>query len=125
MLRHKVIGTIRSAAILTSGYVAATTISNSQMFNHASIGVLFTIGNLTDLQIKVEYSDDNSTFRQETNKSISGGVTTETAAVHKYTATGNFELPIDTSAPYIKISAIGTGDATNSSLALTAALSVR
>lgn len=125
MLRHKVIGTIRSSAILTGSYAAATTISNSQMFNHASIGILLTIGNLTDCQIKIEYSDDNTTFRQETNKSISGGVTTESAAAHKYTATGNYELAIDTSAPYIKVSAIGTGDATNSLLAITAALSVR
>lgn len=125
MQRYKRVGTIRAAAILTGSYAPATVISDAQNFNHLSVGVFFTIGNLTNLKLKLESSHDNSVWRQETTQTISGGVITEAAADHTYTATGNVSLEIDVSAPYLRISALGTGDATNSSLSLDATLTVR
>lgn len=123
---------IRSAAILTNSYVAGTILSikntsgyvsaDPYQYNQLVIYLDFTIGSLTDAQIKVEYSHDDSTYYQETFSAISGGTSTETLGVHKLTATGKYTIAIPVSANNIKISAIGTGTVTSSSLKIDAVL---
>jgi len=59
--------TIRASAILTNSYVAGTTINNANHEDQLIIYVDFTIGSLTSAELKVEFSDDDITYYQETN----------------------------------------------------------
>lgn len=114
--------TVRDAAILTNGYVAGTVVELSPSVNQIILNVAFTIGSLTDMQIKVEFSDDNSTFYREmyeASAASSGNVSTITVEpkVHKIAATCNLRLPIPVKDRYVKVSFIGTGTVTSSSAA--------
>lgn len=115
---------IRASAVLTNSYVAGTTLSGAQVFSQLVLLVDFTIGSLTSAELKVEFSHDNSTFYQETFSSISAGTDTDTAGEHKFSATGKFCIPIAITAPYIKVSAKGTGTVTNSLMAIEAVFGV-
>lgn len=117
---------IRAAAILTGSYVAGTDLSptngNPALRNQLQILAKLTIGSLTSADIKVEYSHDGSTWYQETFEDIAGGVSTLSGGVYRMTATGNYMISIPIKAPYIRISAIGNGTATGSSLQVDAVL---
>jgi len=115
---------VRTAAILTNGYVAGTVISDVQDANQLIINADFTIGSLTDLQIKVEFSEDGVNYYQESFSAIAAGVSTETLGVHKIAATGKHRIAIPIQCDKIKISAIGTGTVDSSSLAITAQVGV-
>ncbi len=108
----------RAAAILTNGYVAGSAIDVSA-YDQIVIYAEFTKGSLTDLDIKVEFSPDNTIWVQETFASILGDTSTETLGIHTYSATGNYRLPVEVADKYVRISAIGNGTVTSSSLALT------
>lgn len=115
--------TVRSAAILTTSYVAGTTIEDCHRFNQIILGLFYTKGSLTSLEVKIEYSHDNTNFTQETASSISGGTDTLTILEHTFTgATANFEISIPILAPFVKVSFKGTGTVTNSSLSAIARL---
>lgn len=113
---------IRAAAILTSGYVAGTVLNytnaNPALRNQLNLLATFTIGSLTDAQIKVEYSHDGTNYFQDTFEAISGGVSTLSLGVYKLGATGSYVISVPIKFSYIKVSAIGTGTATDSSLAI-------
>lgn len=119
---------VRAAAILTTSYVAGTVIGPSDpivnQYTQLIIYADFTIGSLTDAQIKVEFSNDGTTYYQETFSSVSAGTDTNTVGVHKLTATGKYRIAVPIADRYIKISAIGTGTTTSSSLAIEAVLAV-
>lgn len=119
---------IRAAAILTGAYVAGTVLSyanaNPALRNQLNILAAFTIGSLTDAQIKVEYSHDGTTYYQETFEAVSATTSTLSLGVYKLSATGNYVISIPIKASYIKISAIGTGVVTGSSLKLDAVIGV-
>lgn len=120
---------IRTAAILTNEYVPATILNfknvNPSDKNQLIIDVYFTIGALTDCQIKIEFSHNGTNYVQETADSApSSGVVTESVIVRKLTATGNYRITLPIKDNHIKISAIGTGTVTNSSLALDAKVGV-
>ena len=112
--------TVRSAAILTTSYVAGTVISNVAHNDQLMLYISFTIGSLTSLQLKIEFSYDGVTYYQETNGSGSGQTITQTLAEHTWAATGNYRIPVPIKDRYIKISAKGTGTVTNSSLTIIA-----
>lgn len=115
---------VRSAAILTNAYVAGTVLENCQNYNAMSLNISFTKGSLTDAQIKVEVSADGTTYHQLYSDSIAAGVNSPAALVYKFTANAACSTtPVNLSTKYIKISAIGTGTVTTSSLAITAVLS--
>lgn len=116
--------TVRDAAILTNSYVAGTVLSETNVYNQLILLVDFTIGSLTSLQIKVETSNDGTTYYQETALSTSGGTTTATVNEYSFSATGKYRIPIEINDRYIKISAKGTGTVTSSSCAITASLGV-
>lgn len=121
---------VRSAAILTNSYVAGTVIGTQtpadgvttiqvEHENQLVLYVSFTIGSLTDGRIKIEFSADNSTFYQETDTSApTTGVVTDTVIEHKFTATGNYRIAVPIKDRYIKVSAMGTGTVTSSSMAV-------
>lgn len=130
---HYSIKNLRTSTVLTSSYVAATTfapqgkgqaldpVSNNQLVLYVS----FTLGSLTSAELKVEFSDNNTTFYQETTSSISAGTSTDRALEHTFTATGNYRIPIAIADRYIKVSVKGTGTVTNSLMAIDAIVAVR
>lgn len=124
--KYRSVGTIRSAAILTNSYVAATVIdttNDTTSYNQLTILGKYTKGSLTSLELKIEVSDDGTNYHQEVNESVSAGTTTMRLAEHTLTDDGNFFLPVPIIGKYIKISAKGTGTVTSSSLQLSAILS--
>lgn len=120
---------VRSSAILTTSYVAGTVLGpahNLDAHNQVNLLINFTIGSLTSLEIKIEFSNDGDvtspTYGQETFQVISGGTSTETLGIHQYTASGTYVLSIPVKWRYMKISAKGTGTVTGSLLDITAIL---
>lgn len=119
---------IRSAAILTNGWVAGTVLGPSnfpRLINKTKMVVYidFTKGSLTDGQVKVEFSNDGTDYYQETSQAIVTGVDTMTPLVHKMTADGKCRLLITIKDRYVKISATGTGTVDNSSMKISASVS--
>jgi hypothetical protein len=124
---YRPVGLIRSAAILTNSYVAATTISDDvESYNQLILYVAYVKGSLTSLELKVEFSHDGSTFFQDANKSVSSG--TSTVSVNEYTfapsGDSNMRIAIPIKDKYIKVSAKGTGTVTSSSCSVFAILGV-
>jgi hypothetical protein len=120
---------IRTAAILTNAYVAGTLISPANMAytiaqNELLLYIDFTLGSLTDAQIKIEFSNDGITYFQECSGLVSAGVETDSLLVHKLTGTGKFRIPVQIKDRFIKISVIGTGTVTSSSMAIKAVMGV-
>lgn len=115
---------IRSAAILTNAYVAGTILKDCSGYDQLTLYVDFTIGSLTDLQVKVEFSvDGGTTYAQETFSSISTTTDTLSLGIHKMAGSGVFTINVPVQGDWIKVSAIGTGTVTNSSCAITGVLS--
>ena len=124
---------LRSSAVLTNSPVAATVLgpqgigSNVDPVENNQLVVLvaFTKGSLTSAELKVEFSDDGSTYYQETVSSISGGTSTDSLLTHTFTASGNYRIPIPLIDRYIKISVIGTGAVGGSAMAIDTVLAIR
>lgn len=121
--------TVRSAAILTNAYVAGTVIGgtteSSNLFYNNQLIILadFTLGSLTNVILKVEFSADNTNWYQETYEDVAAatGVATVRPKYHLVAATGKYQFqPITICDAYIRISASGTGTVTSSSLAIQA-----
>lgn len=126
-MQDYIIYPVRTAAILTNAYVAGNklgpkTEGNPQGKNQMVLLIAFTIGSLTDLQIKVEFSHDDTTYYQETFSSVSTTTSTESLGIHKFALSGNYRIAIPIKDNYVKISAIGTGTVTSSSLTIDAVL---
>ena len=125
---YKSIGVIRTAAILTTSYVAATVIKDAQNYNQLILYFVYAKGSLDSFQIKLDFSDDGgTTLYQETFEGISSGTATESAGLHTFAPSGdqNFVLATAIKYPYIKVSAKGTGTVTSSSLQIRAALGIQ
>lgn len=127
--------TIRSAAILTNSYVAATILgpvddtgkvaANVDKANQLELECIYTKGSLTSAEIKIEFSQDGTNYVQETNKSVSAGTSTLTLNEYSTTAATSFHISIPLMANYVRVSAKGTGTVTGSSLAIVAKLGWR
>lgn len=126
---------LRSAAILTNSYVAAdvlgpTTDTNQvqadvSRYNQLNIFVEFTIGSLTDADLKVEFSHDGTTYFQDSAiGSPSSGESAVSALHYTFSADGNYTISIPIKCNYIKISIVGNGTVTSSEAAIHAALGV-
>lgn len=120
MVQDYSINPIRSSAVLTNSYVAGTVLGVSNtppdpsLRNQLVLYINFTLGNLTSAQVKVEFSNDNVTYYQECFSSIAAGVDTLSLGAHTLNATGKYRLAIPIKDRFIKVSAQGTGDVTNS-----------
>lgn len=115
---------IRDAAILTNSYVASIVRwiddnLNLTDKNQVILYLDFTIGSLTSLEIKAEFSPDNVTFYQETSIDITSGTGTVNLFEYTITASGQYRLAIPVKDKYMKVSAKGTGTTTSSSLKIT------
>ena len=111
---------IRAAAVLTNAYVAADTIEAGN-YKKIIVYVDFTKGSLTSLDIKAEWADTpGGTFRAEPTESNNAGVITSFNTTWNYTADANRPIKLSVQDRFLKISAIGNGTLTGSSLTLTA-----
>lgn len=124
---------VRASAILTGAYVAGNVIGPTSSgvykldcgnFNQLKLILDFTIGSLDSCDVKVEFSEDGTTYTQYTGKSYAAGVETLTLTASRMTATGKYDYLIPISTKFIKVSALGNGTATSSLLAIDAVLSV-
>ena len=136
---------VRSSYILAVGYVAGyvmgvknndaqaqTYIDNIDDYNFLALECSFTKGSLTNVTIKVEFSDDNSTWYIPSKTTFSANVGTPAPALWTLTADGNYYININADlfnggpfkTKYIRISPSGVGTITNSALAITAVLGV-
>ncbi len=120
---------VRDAAITTNSYVAGevigldtTAVNFSEggvhLKNQLELYIAITLGSLTDVLIKIEFSDDNSTYYQEAFSSITAGLDTVSLAEHKFSASGNFRLALPIKDRYIKVSVKGEGTVTSSSVSI-------
>lgn len=84
--------TIRAVAVGTGSYVAGTVMSMAA-HNAIGLGIVFTKGDETSLQVKIEVSNDGgTTYFQQVTESTSGGTITDTLAERSFTATGNYSI---------------------------------
>lgn len=114
---------VRSAAILTNSYVAGTVATQTRALNQLVVLLQFTIGSLTSMEMKVEFSNDNSTYYQETiDAPNSLSQYTSSVGERTFTATGNYSIAIPVAYNFIKISVKGTGTTTDSSCTVDAVL---
>ncbi len=126
---------IRAAAILTNSYVASTIIGGNtnvrptpRDYNQLALYCAFTIGSLTSCSIKVEFAPypAAATYYQEADETSSVSANVDTRAVnlvlHQLSITGNYRFQIPIMDEVIKVSAIGTGTVTSSSLQIDAGL---
>jgi hypothetical protein len=114
---------LRAAAILTGSFVNSSSVA-SDTENQLVLLVDATMGSLTSIEIRVEFSDDNATWYQETFGLISGGTDSLSAGEHEITADGLYRIPIPVMDNFIRVGAKGTGTVTGSSLAIEGILGV-
>ena len=115
---------LRAAAILTNSYVNSSSVAVSEGETQLILLVDATLGSLTSIEVKVEFSDDDSTFFQETFGVMSSGTDTLSLGEHTITADGNYRIPIPIMDRFYRIAAKGTGTVTSSSLAVDGVLGV-
>lgn len=124
---------VRSAAIVTTGYVAGTVIGDAneplREYQQLVLYVAITFGSLDSVQIKLESSDDGITYYQETDST-----TTTTTALNSLIttpaersfavaigSTANLEIAVPMAGKrFIRVSTKGTGTVTSSSVAIKA-----
>ena len=123
---------VRTSAVLTTSYVAGTVIGlnndvlgtvspndiNCNHFNQLILECNLTKESLTSVEVKIEYSEDNSVWYQETNKAVLGGATTLTPGEYTIVCSGldaaaNFLIEIPIKYRYIRVSSKGTGTVTS------------
>src|SRR6266478_6473822 len=102
---------VRSAAILTNSYVAGTVIGAEDGAgdyphngNQLIVYVDVTLGSLASVQVKLEFSHENSSYFQEGFSSISGATDTMNLGEHSFSVSGKYRLAIPIKDKYIKIS---------------------
>jgi hypothetical protein len=119
-----VLKTLRESAVLTTSFVDSE-IMNIQGANQVQLLVSFTKGDSTGCRMKLEFSEDRSTWYQEsmTDESPSANDVEHTLIARKISDTGNYAISIPVSASYLRVSvqAIDSGDNTLLSVKATAA----
>lgn len=114
---------VRASAVLTGSYVAGTVVELNPNVNQAMVLVNFTKGSLDSLEVKVEFSPDNSTFFQESYEASASSTSNISTVViepkvYQMAATGKLRIPIPIKDRYVKISVKGTGTVDNSACAV-------
>lgn len=110
--------TVRSAAILTTGYVASSTFDVDRA-NQLNLQVFFIKGSSTAGRVKVEFTQDKTNWVQETGVTLSGGIATHQVITHRWTVTGNYDIAIPVNYRHYRVSALAEDDATDTLLAIT------
>ena len=115
---------IRDAAVLTNSYVATTIrwINDNLDLTEKNQLVLlmdFTIGSLTSLEMKIDFSWDNIDYYQETSLDISWGIWTVNLFEYTFDETGKYRIALPIKDKYMRLSVKGTWTVTGSSLKIT------
>lgn len=117
---------VRAAAILTTAYVPGTVITKTQEYNQLKLFVDITMGSLTTVELKIEFSDDNSSFYKETDEtsSVTSNVDTKgvNTVIHQFSFTDQYRLLIPIVDANVRVSVKGTGTVAGSSVAINGAL---
>lgn len=112
--------TIRSAAILTTGYVATSAIPIDDR-NQLNLLVSFTVGSSTGFKLKIEFRDHHSSSKwyQTQAASVSAaGLVTLTDAEYTRTTTGDLVIDIPVSYYECRVSVKALGSGTGTSMAI-------
>jgi len=93
-------------AVLTTSYVTSE-IMNIQGANQVQLLICYTKGNSAGCRLKIEFSEDRSTWYQESmvDKFPTVYDVEHTLVTRKINETGNYTISIPVSASYIKVSA--------------------
>ena len=128
--------TVRTAAAVTTSYVAGTVIgaettdkTMTNEYNQLILNIAITKASLTSIELKVEFSPDNTTWYRESHEKLDNGTGTIYPLEYSITAsslgtTENVRLPIQINDRYVRVSVKGTGTVTSSSVGITATLGV-
>jgi len=110
---------IRAASALTTSYVSSRVI-NIQGANQVQLLVSFTKGNSAGCRLKIEYSEDQTTWYQESMVSEfpSANDVKHTLVTRKIEDTGNYVLSIPVSASFFRVSAQAIMSGDNTSLSI-------
>ena len=109
---------IRAAAILTTSYVA-TAARLIDEYNQLNLLVSFTVGSSSGVNIKIQFSDDKTTWFEENSTELTSGVLTHTDYIHRFTGTGNKVISVPITARWYRVSVQAITDATSTSLSIT------
>lgn len=114
---------VRSAAILTTSYVAGTVLWDNdenriQELNQCVFFIDITLWSLTSVELKLEFSDDGISFYQDTFLDISGWTATASLGEYTFTADGSYNIAAPFKARFVRASVKGTGTVTSSSCAI-------
>lgn len=114
---------IRTGAILTTSYVSADVLglddnNTAQTLNQSVLLIDLTIWSLTSMELKIEYSDDNINFYQQSFIDISWGTATVSEWEYTFTASGTYEISNPFKARFFKASVKWTWTVTGSSCAV-------
>lgn len=112
--------TIRDAAILTTSYVATTVLwdadnNRAQELNQSILYINITLWSLTSVELKIEYSDDNVNWYQQTFVDISWWTATATLWEYTFAASGSYTIANPFKAKFLRASVKWTGTVTSSS----------
>ena len=112
---------VRSSSTLTAANVAGTVFSIDE-HNYLAIQVVYTKGDETSMQLRIESSIDGGvTYAQQVAESASAGVITVSLAERTFTVTGNYWVVITPiKGDLIRISARATAGTPTGTLALQA-----
>lgn len=123
------------AGILTTSYVAGTVLGGTNQINNylldnyinsqLTLYVAVTIGSLTTVDMKVEFSNDGTTWYQETYDAIGSAATsavtiTESLIQRSFAASGNYRVAVKILDQFVRVSVKGTGTVTSSSVTINA-----
>lgn len=121
-----VVKSVRPAAVLTNSYVPGTSLLQTETYSQLVLQVDFTLGGLTTAEVKIEFSQDQSSWSQESFGIILSGNGTVTMflAEHEFISSGIYTIDVPILTRYIRISSKGTGAVGGSSMAITAILGI-
>ena len=111
--------TIRAAAALTTSFVAST-VYQIDAGNQLEINGWFTVGSSSGCHIKIEFSENKTTWVQESYTTIINGIVTHTPFVRRILTTGDVKMSIPVLSTWYRVSVKAMTSGTNTSLTLVA-----
>ena len=113
---------IRAAAALTTSYVTSNSF-NIQGANQLQLLVSFTKGDSDGCRLKIEFSEDGSSWYQESIVEYSSGDANHSPLARKIEDSANLVLSVPTSSSFLRVSgqAITSGTSTSFSVLATIA----
>lgn len=115
---------LRTTAVLTNSYVNSSSLAVPQGENQLILLLAATKGSLTSIEVRVEFSDDDSTWYQETFGTIVGPTDTLEIGEHEILTNGNYRLVIPVMDRFVRVGAKGSGTVTGSDLLVDGVLGI-